>query len=95
MRSLLVSLCLFVFPFALAAPLSFDDLDHATLEGTLSDANGGALPGASITLKQTQTGQQRTATSKADGRYRLSALLPGSYELRVEASGFQTRHVVQ
>ncbi|MBI1760751.1 MAG: TonB-dependent receptor [Acidobacteria bacterium] len=67
-----------------------DDLDHAVIEGRLTDANGGAIPAAAVTLKQINTGQQRRAVSKADGSFRFSALLPSVYELRIVAQGFQT-----
>lgn len=69
---------------------SVDDLDHAVIEGRLTDANGGAIPAATVTLKQLNTGQQRTAANKADGSFRFNALLPSLYELRITAQGFQT-----
>lgn len=67
-----------------------DDLDHAVIEGRLTDANGGAIPAATIALKQINTGQQRTAVSKTDGSFRFNALLPSVYELRIAAQGFQS-----
>jgi hypothetical protein len=67
-----------------------DDLDHAVIEGRLTDANGGVIPAATITLKQINTGQQRTVVSKADGSFRFNTLLPSLYELRISAQGFQT-----
>ena len=69
---------------------SVDDLDHATIEGRITDANGGVIPAAQVTLKQINTGQQRTAASKADGSFRFNGLQPGVYELQLTAPGFQT-----
>jgi hypothetical protein len=89
-RSLFLSSCLFFGGSFSVTSHPFDDLDHATLEGFISDTNGSALPAAQITLKQLNTGQQRTATANPAGRVRLTSLLPGLYELRVEASGFQS-----
>src|ERR1700752_552135 len=61
---------------------------NATLAGTISDPNGGVVPGAKITATQTATGIKRDAVSNEDGQYVFSNLTPGDYELRIEAKGF-------
>jgi hypothetical protein len=60
-----------------------------TIAGRILDTDGGVLPGATVTARQTETGLQRTTTSDAQGRYTLAALSPGAYELRAELSGFR------
>jgi hypothetical protein len=89
-RSLLFCACLLWMNLDLTASHPLDDLDHVTFEGKVRDTNGSGVPAAHITLKQLQTNQQRNATTKTDGRYRLGSVLPGLYELRVEAHGFQS-----
>src|SRR5438045_2972231 len=61
-----------------------------TLLGVVRDETGAALPGATVTVKSAATGATRGATSDAEGRYRISTLDPGAYEIRVELSNFKT-----
>jgi len=60
-----------------------------TIAGRILDSDGGALPGVLVTARQMETGLQRTTTSDAQGRYRVPAMPPGSYELRAELAGFR------
>jgi hypothetical protein len=60
----------------------------ATLSGTVSDASGSAVPGASIAVKNTETGVSRDVTTDAAGFYNVPNLSPGSYEVTVTAQGF-------
>jgi hypothetical protein len=61
----------------------------ATLAGRVLDTEGGVLPGVTVTVRQTDTGLQRLATTDAQGRYTVAALPPGSYEIRAELAGFR------
>ena len=67
---------------------AFAQTTTATLQGTVSDDQGGVLPGASATVSNTETGFTRTVTSDERGWYRVAALPPGRYVLRVELNGF-------
>jgi hypothetical protein len=60
-----------------------------TLTGTVMDANGGALPGVSVTARAAATGLVRTVTTSVEGRYVIPALPPGAYDVRAELSGFK------
>ena len=60
----------------------------ATLRGRVLDAEGGALPGASITLRNQDTGEERTAVADRLGDYRIPALSPGLYRLEATMNGF-------
>jgi hypothetical protein len=62
----------------------------ATITGTVTDASGGALAGATVTAKSVERGETFTATTNDLGLYRLSQLPVGHYELRVEKQGFQS-----
>src|SRR5438093_3105955 len=61
--------------------------------GTVRDEQGGVLPGATISLRNEESGVTRTVTSEPDGRYTFPALLPGRYVLRTELSGFAAQEV--
>jgi hypothetical protein len=60
-----------------------------SVAGTIKDEQGGALPGASVTLTG-KTGN-RAATSEADGTFRFVGVDPGSYTLQAQLTGFQTQ----
>ncbi|MGH9941466.1 MAG: carboxypeptidase regulatory-like domain-containing protein [Pyrinomonadaceae bacterium] len=61
----------------------------ATLVGEITDQNGAALPGATVTITQQGTNQTQTATTTEDGGYTIPQLTPGRYTLRAEATGFK------
>src|SRR5436190_23991676 len=62
----------------------------ATLRGSVADQQGGVLPGATVTERQTDTNTTRTSVTETTGQYFLTALPAGSYELTVELAGFST-----
>ncbi len=59
------------------------------LTGVVTDQQGGALPGATITTTNNDTGTVRTTVSDENGRFNIDALEPGRYSVIVELSGFQ------
>ena len=61
----------------------------ASLSGSVTDASGGLVPGAELTLENTQEGISRTTASSGNGSYVFSLLPPGTYSLRASKSGFQ------
>src|SRR5262245_27237182 len=61
-----------------------------TLQGAVSDDQSLALPGATVTLLNLETGWTRSIVTDAEGRYRAPALPPGVYEIKAEMSGFAT-----
>ena len=61
-----------------------------SISGIVTDANGGVILGATVTLTSEKTGQTRSATTNSEGRFNLAALQPGSYAVKVEQQGFQT-----
>src|SRR5438874_4547270 len=63
------------------------------IEGTITDEQGGVMPGAAVTLRNVETGAERTMTSEADGRYRFPALQPGTYVLTTSLQGFATQEI--
>src|ERR1700687_2636417 len=62
----------------------------ASLSGLITDGSGGPVPGATVTIKNLGTGVVREVSTNGDGLYSAPNLLPGTYEVRVTAQGFQT-----
>src|SRR5713226_3349135 len=60
----------------------------ASISGTITDLTGGALPGASVTVKNVETGAVRIIAADEAGRYIASSLEVGLYEVRAEKEGF-------
>jgi hypothetical protein len=68
------------------------------ISGTIVDANGAVVPGASVTVSGTNVGYTRTVTAKDDGTFLVQQVPPGQYKVSVGAiSGFaaQTKENVQ
>ncbi|MBI4263577.1 MAG: TonB-dependent receptor [Acidobacteria bacterium] len=61
----------------------------AQINGTVTDASGGVLPGTDVTAIQTDTGFRRSAVTDASGSYTLPNLPVGPYRLEVNLSGFR------
>src|SRR5690242_21695942 len=59
------------------------------ISGFVSDPSGSAVPNASVTVTQVETGVSTGGRSDAAGLYNITHLLPGEYTLTVEASGFK------
>lgn len=66
---------------------------QGTILGTVKDAKGAVVPGATVTLTNTNLNTVRTATSNASGDYHFADVVAGSYTLSVEAAGFQKYNV--
>lgn len=62
----------------------------ASITGTVTDPSGALVANAAVHLRNTSTGDTRDTASAANGTYKFDNLLPGSYEIRVEARGFKT-----
>jgi hypothetical protein len=63
-------------------------VNTANLTGRVVDPQGASVPGAEASVKHLATGATRTTRTDDEGRYLFVGLVPGSYQLSVEASGF-------
>jgi hypothetical protein len=61
-----------------------------TLLGTVTDATGAVLPGATVTVTNTETGFSRTLTADASGEYAAPSIPTGTYSVAAELSGFKS-----
>lgn len=81
--------------FAVVVTLGFGSLAAAQVEsshltGTVTDAQGGVLPGVSVTATSPALIGQQTIATESNGTYRFPSLPAGTYTLTFELSGFQT-----
>ena len=60
----------------------------AELNGRVVDAQGGVLPGVTVTARNEATGYVRTAVTDEAGRFTLPLLPPGTYAVSMELAGF-------
>ena len=81
-------LILLLFVLLAAGAAARAQIVGATLSGTVRDATGAALSGATVTVKQLETGARRTLTTGADGRYAAPSVPVGDYTVRAAHDGF-------
>ncbi len=62
----------------------------AVIQGTVTDASGAVIPGATVTALNVETNLQRAVESNSAGIYVITNLPPGKYRLQVSMQGFQT-----
>jgi hypothetical protein len=64
-------------------------VDRATLTGTVRDASGAVVPGATVVARNAATGVPSETVTDAQGNYLIGGLIPGSYAVEVQLAGFQ------
>ncbi len=74
----------------LGAPFAAAQNSTATIIGTVTDNTGAAVPNATVTLRNTGTGEKRTAKSSGSGDYSFGELGSGAYTVEVKNTGFKT-----
>jgi hypothetical protein len=77
--TLLLSTC--VMSLSAAGP-------EGALQGTVRDASGGVIAGAAVSANRANTSRSWRAVTDAAGQYRIPAMQPGEYAVRIQASGF-------
>jgi hypothetical protein len=82
---------LLLFMATFASPLVRAQSD-ASLTGTVNDVSGAAIQGATITIKNLESGTQRQVETDTAGRYHAPSLAVGPYELTAEKTGFRNEH---
>ena len=87
LRRLFLCLATF-FILGASAPLLAQG-GRAEINGTITDAQKAVLPGVTVTVTNEETGLMREAVTDGAGRYVIPQLLPGSYTIKADLSGFQ------
>ena len=84
-----VSVCaLLVVALTCVYPLHAQVL-YGSLTGTVKDQSGAVIPGATVTITNSQTGQTREGTSDTSGTYSILNVLEGTYDLSIKMTGFR------
>jgi len=83
----LFSLALFA---GVSVPPAFAQTESGTLVGSVRDASGGVVPGARVTVTNTETNVSRHVATNAVGEYIVTPLMVGIYSVRIEQPGFKT-----
>jgi carboxypeptidase family protein/TonB-dependent receptor-like protein len=74
---------------SLTSPLAHGQLLQGSITGNVTDPTGAAVPDAEISLMNTNTGEQRAATSNASGQFNVPAVPAGTYNVTVTKEGFR------
>ena len=89
-RTVLVTLCGVLLLARLTPQPASAQVLYGSAVGTLQDQTGAVVAGASVSMTNKATGAKRETSSDSEGRYTFANLLPGSYDLKVTATGFRT-----
>ncbi len=85
-----LAICMLVPLLFAASAVGQTQITTGAIQGTVLDANGAAVPGAGIEVKNVDTNFIRTTTSDDDGRFVALQLPPGRYTVTVSKTGFAT-----
>ena len=75
----------------LTLPYAHGQVVGASISGTITDSAGAAIAGATVTLRNVETGIQRNQASDNEGRYAVPSVPVGTYSLKVQKEGFATQ----
>src|ERR1700760_2354228 len=90
-QSLAWALCCFgLVVLFCGANATFAQEVTATISGTVTDPSGAAVAGATVTAKSVERGIEYAGTTNDAGIYRIAQLPVGSYDMRIEKTGFET-----
>jgi hypothetical protein len=84
-----VFLCILGMVLLISAPVRAQ-VSGATLSGVITDAQGGVVPNAKITIKNTATSIAVETNTNSSGAYSAPNLTPGDYTVSISAAGFKT-----
>jgi hypothetical protein len=86
---------LLAFLVLICAPAATAQTFRGSIQGTITDSSGAAIPGAQVTVSSPSTGLSRTVAANDRGEYVASELPLGTYSITVEKAGFRTTTLTQ
>ena len=92
MRYLLARFALVIMLFATLSSVCRAQF-NSSLQGTVEDSSGAAVPTAVVTLTNTDNNVSQKGKADSSGVYRFSSLAPGNYQISAEAPGFSASKV--
>ena len=84
--NVLVQASVLVLVTLLSSFFAFGQSDTGRISGFVKDQNGAIVPGATITARNTRTGEERTAVSNEDGYYLIPALKASAYTVTAKGA---------
>src|SRR5579859_8207381 len=66
---------------------------YGSILGTVTDAQGGAVSGAKVTVTSLNKGTTDETTTNESGNYSVTHLIPDTYKIRIEAAGFKVSEI--
>ncbi len=88
-KGFMLGIAVFVTLAAVSITPLFGQAFYGSVVGAVTDQSGAALRGATVTLTNTGTGERHQTQSGAGGDYQFLNLVPGTYRVDVEQSGFR------
>ncbi len=76
------------FLVAACAATAFAQNDQGRFTGTVRDQTNAFVAGATVTVKNERTGEERTALTNEQGYFLIGSLKPSTYTIRAEKAGF-------
>lgn len=90
-RIFLAAVAVFCFALSMLAPTAaFAQAVYGSISGTVTDPTGAAVAGAKVTVTNANKGTNDTTVTNGDGNYTVTHLVPDTYILKVENSGFKS-----
>ena len=81
--------CALFAQFLFFAAAGFAQSDNGTINGSVKDPSGASIAGATVTVKDQNTGAERSVDSNNEGLYSITNIPPGSYNITVNGKGFK------
>jgi Carboxypeptidase regulatory-like domain len=75
--------------------LGYAQSDRGTITGTVTDASGSNIPGATVVATNVNTNAVSTAVTTGEGIFTIPALPPGRYKIRIEKEGFKAAEITE
>ena len=84
-----IAIAIMVFASAVFSP-RLRAQSEASISGIVSDSSGGGVAGATVSIRNAETGSERKVLTDETGRYSAMSLAVGAYDLKAEKSGFRS-----
>jgi len=85
-RTILLCAC----TFSVSAVCATAQAVYGSIVGTITDATGGVLPGAKVTVLDLAKGTSQTVQVNSSGGYTVEHLIPDAYQVKIEMAGYKT-----
>ena len=88
-RTRLLAACAAFAAAALVVAPVHAQILYGSIVGTVTDAQGANVPGATVTIVSKETNLTRDTVTDGEGNYTLTNVLPGSYDVKISLTGFR------